>query len=99
MENSQLLETKLNDISQGANGFRVISIVLMVFGILMIVVGGLKLLPLLGPRAGEYGPVLGDAAGTASSAIGYWIMSWLARRAGDAFEAIAALIREMQEIV
>lgn len=99
MENTQLLESKLADINQGAHWFRVIGTVLKVFGILMIVLGGIKLLPLLKPETAEVWPILAGATSTASAAIGYWIMSWLATRAGDAFEAIAALIRELGEIV
>jgi hypothetical protein len=99
MENTQLLEAKLDNLNKGAHWFKVIGIVLTVFGGLMILAGGLKLLPLLGPRAGEVGPVLADALSTASAAVGYWIMAWLAWRAGDAFEAISALIRELGEIV
>ncbi len=99
MDNTQVLESKLEEINQGARWFKVIGIVLTVFGFLMILFGGLKLLPLLGPRAGQLGPVMADAFSTASGAIGYWIMAWLANRAGSAFEAISGLIRELGEIV
>jgi hypothetical protein len=99
MDNTKLLDSKLADINKGAQGFKVISIVLTVFGFLVILAGGLKLLPLLGDGGADVGQVLGHAAGTGSGAIGYWIMAWMARRAGDAFQAICALIRELGEIV
>ena len=89
----------MNEINQRAQGFKVVGTVLTVLGILMVVLGAVKLLPLLGSRAGEYGAVTSEAVSTASRAIGYWIMAWFARRAGDAFEVISGLIRELGEIV
>ena len=93
VDNSRVLQTKLASVSRGAKGFVVIQIVFIVIGIVLGVSGGVRLLNSNGWEDWSH------AAEAASSAAGYLFIAWLAGRAADAFDAIAALIREMAEIV
>lgn len=93
MDESKLLNDKLGSVVRGGQAFVVLQVVFIVLGVLLAVASGLKVLSAQdwdGWRA---------AAETASSSAGYLVIAWLARRAADAFEAVAALIREMAEIV
>ncbi len=93
MNDSDLLKTKLTSVARGGKAFAVLQVIFLVFGILLGVASGLKLL-----SASDWS-AWGAAAETASTAASYLLIAWLAGRAADAFEAITALIREMAEIV
>lgn len=93
MDNSELLQVKLASVGRGAKAFAVLQVVFIVIGVLLGVAAGLKLL-----SAGSW-QTWNDAAQAVSSSAGYLLIAWLCGRAADAFEAIAALIREMAEIV
>ncbi len=93
MNDSDLLRTKLGSVTRGGKAFVVVQVVMLVLGILLGLASGAKLLTANGWETWR------AAAETASSAAGYLVMAWLAGRAADAFEAVAALIREMAEIV
>jgi hypothetical protein len=95
-ETAPNLEQNLSNLQRGARGFRVLSLVLTVIGVLLLGAGGLKLLRLL--REIEWS-VLADALQTASGCLIYFLLAWLARRAADAFVSISALIKEIGEIV
>lgn len=98
MENTETLQGKLGNLEQGARWFQVLSVFLLVVGIVAVVGGGLKLLWLLRPER-EWVDVLMQASSTAFNGVIYFMLAWIARRAGDAFTSIAALIRELGEIV
>ncbi len=98
MENTEILQKNLSNIDRGAYWCRVLGTTLFVFGIVILCISGLPLLKLLGGTA-QWTDVLTSCAKIAGGSISYFIMAWLARRAGEAFESIAALIREMNEIV
>ena len=93
MEDTDLLKVKLSSVVRGGAAFAVLQVVFLVFGVLLGVGSGLKLL-----SANDW-QAWGAAAETASSAASYLLIAWLAGRAADAFAAVAALIREMAEIV
>jgi hypothetical protein len=93
IDNVHVLQTKLASVRRGARGFVVIQIAFVVIGILLGVVGGVRLLGANGWEDWSH------AAETASSAGGYLLLAWLAGRTADAFDAIVALISEMSEIV
>jgi len=95
-DRSSRLEGNLTHLQDGASAFRVLAIVLTVIGAVLVGAGGLKLLPLL--RDVSWNVVAG-ALQTAASAIIYFLLAYLARRASVAFDAIAALIGELGEIV
>ena len=90
---TDLLQEKLGSVARGAKAFQVLQVIFIVFGVLLGVASGLKLL-----QANSWG-TWQAAAETASTAAGYLVIAWLAGRAADAFEAVSALIREMGEIV
>jgi hypothetical protein len=98
MDNAEVLHTKLGDIERGARWFHVLAVVLVVFGCIGVGGGALKLLRLLRDDS-VWTAVLSGAWTTAFGALPYFLLAWLARRAADAFTTIAALIREIGEIV
>lgn len=95
-DHSSRLEGNLTNLQDGSKAFRVLAVVLTVLGFLVLGAGGLKLLRLL---RGVDGSVIADAVQTASGGLIYFLLAWFARRASDAFDAIAALIGELGEIV
>ncbi len=99
MENTEILQKNMSNIDRGAYWCRVLGTTLFVFGIVILCISGLPLLKLLGPGDATLTEVVPGCAKIAGGSVSYFIMAWLARRAGDAFESIAALIREMNEIV
>ncbi len=99
MENTEILQQKLSSIDRGAQWCRILGIVLLVFGILALVAAGVT----FGTNVGLRGATVSEGLGLSFSIVGesitQFIMAWLAYRASDAFASIAALIREMGEIV
>jgi drug/metabolite transporter (DMT)-like permease len=95
---AESLQGRLGNLEQGARWFQVLGVVLVVLGIVGVVGGGLKLLLLLQPGS-QWAEVLVGAASTASDGVIYLVLGWFARRAGDAFTSIVAVIRELGEIV
>ena len=92
------LQAKLGNIQQAARWFQVLGIVLLVIGCVGLFGGTIKLLNLL-PENADWGDVLSGVWSTVFDSLHYFLFAWIARRAADAFHAIAALIREMGEIV
>ncbi len=99
MENNEILQQKMSNIDRGAYWCRVLGIVFFVYGVVVLVLAGLPLLKLLGSGASGWVEVAQSSAKIAFGAVSYFVAAWLCRRASDAFESIAALIREMNEIV
>ena len=97
MHDSQFLQAKLGVIEQGSRWFEVIGVVLLVVGFLVLGAGGLKLLRLLGDFNWSY--LASDLFAAIVGSVNFFALAWVARRAADAFAAIAALIRELGEIV
>jgi cation transporter-like permease len=95
-DRSPRLEGNLTNLQDGASAFRVLAIVLTVIGAVLLGAGALKLLPLLRDMSWT---VVASALETAGSSIIYFLLAYLARRASVAFDAIAALIGELGEIV
>jgi hypothetical protein len=95
-QRSSSLEGNLSNLQDGSRAFRVLAVVLTVIGFVVLGAGGLKLLRLL---RGIEGAVIADAVQTASGCLIYFLLAWFARRTSEAFDAIAALIGEMGEIV
>jgi hypothetical protein len=98
MNDDRLLRDKLGSIEQGARWFHVLAVVLLVIGCVALGGGALQLLGLLGARS-DWTRILSHVWSAAFGALHYFILAWLARRAADAFTSIAALIRELGEIV
>lgn len=98
MDNSELLQKKMTRIDRGAFWCRALGIYFMVAGIVVLVLAGISLLQLLS-HAHEPGETFVGALKIAAGALTYFVAAWLSYRASDAFESIAALIREMREIV
>lgn len=97
MENSEILQKNMSNIDRGAYWCRILGTIFFVMGIVVLCLAGLPLLKMLG--TGSWVEVLRSAANIALGSVQYFILAWLARRAADAFQSIAALIREMNEIV
>ena len=95
-DRSSRLEGNLTNLQDGSKAFRVLAVVLTVIGFVLLGAGGLKLLRLL--RSMDWS-VAADALQTASGCLIYFLLAWFARRASDAFDAIAALVAELGEIV
>ena len=92
------LQAKLTNIEQAARWFQVLGIVLLVIGCVGLGGGALNLLRLL-PEDANWVDVLNRVWSAVFGSLHYFLLAWVARRAADAFHAIAALIREMGEIV
>lgn len=99
MENSEILQQKMSNIDRGAYWCRILGTAFFVYGIVVLVLAGVSLLPLLSPRADNWIEVLQSAAKIVWGSVAYFVAAWLCRRASDAFQSIAALIRELGEIV
>ena len=99
MENTELLQSKMANIDRGAYWCRVLGIVFLVIGIVVLVLAGVSLLQLQRAPGGQLTDALVTAGKIAWGSVTYFILAWLAHRASDAFESIAALIRELGEIV
>lgn len=99
MENTELLNSKLELIDRGSHWFRVVGIFLVVWGILSLVATGLRLLPLLGGRELDLVELAKDTFSGAGTGVMYLALSYMSFRAQDAFQAIAALIRENEGII
>ena len=97
MQDSQFLHAKLGTIEQGSRWFEVIGVVLLVVGFLVLGAGGLKLLRLLGDFS--WSGLATDLFNAVVASANFFALAWGARRAAAAFAAIAALIREIGEIV
>ena len=98
MEDNELLESRLGNISQGALGFRALGVFFLVIGIVVIVLSGVQLLPVFRTEM-SWMEGLKDVLGQVLQGVSYLALSWLSRRASDAFDSVGALIREMREIV
>ena len=98
-DNNGVSDSKLNSISKGAVGFRVLRTYLLVAGIIMLIVALIRLLPLFFEGGLPVTEVLKNSGTTIVSAITYLFLSWLSGRASEAFESVVSLIREMREIV
>lgn len=96
MDNTAQMEANLDNIKRGAIGFRVVGTVAVVLGLILVAVAVLRLVPLMDAGAGTMMASLLENMG---GVLNYFLVGWLAHRASDAFEAVAALIREMGEIV
>jgi hypothetical protein len=94
----ELLQAKLGKIEQGARGFQVLAVVLLVIGCVGVGGGALGLLH-LAHRHFAWAATLAWALRLVFGALPYFLVSWLARRVADALTTIASLIREIQEIV
>ncbi len=94
---SDSLDARLTEIHEGSRWFQIVGVVLLVLGTLALGGSALKLMRLLGPS--PFGEVFGDVAPTVAGGIAYLVLSSLAFRAAGAFTTIAALIREIGEIV
>jgi len=99
MENTEILQQKMSNIDRGAYWCRILGTVFFVYGIVVLCIAGLPLLKLLSSGAHSGIEVVQSVAKIATGSVGYFVAAWLCRRASDAFESIAALIREMGEIV
>ena len=98
METTEIMERNLGSIERGAVAFKVLGVVFIALGCLKILAAGASLTIMLGPDGtwAEAGSAFVDRA---SGTLTYFLWAWLAGRAHDAFEAVAALVREMREIV
>jgi|GEM_PF-3358757 len=92
MDLSEKMEGNLDNIRAGAVGFRVVGILSAVLGAILIGVAVLK-------TVGAAEPGLGVLLGNLGGVVNYFLVAWLAHRASDAFDAVAALILELREIV
>lgn len=97
MNTEQTLQGKLKNVEQGAQGFRVLSVVCLVLAAVALIPAVLELRHLLdGVAVTE---VLANVVQRTMGAVQLVVFAWLARRASDAFQAIAGLIAEIGEIV
>ncbi len=96
MDLTEKMEGNLENIRAGAVGFRVVGIVAMLLGFLLV---GVAVLRSLGQLDAGAMAVLQALLGNLGGVVNYFLVAWLAARASDAFDAVAALIVELREIV
>lgn len=92
--NRELLEKKLKNVERGAYYFGIIGRISIFMGILGIII---SFLPMV---ISGFNPIVSDKlAGTAIQSVSYVIYGGLFIIARDAFDAIKAVISELEEIV
>ncbi len=98
MQNNEYLQSKLSDVEHGAVAFKVLAWVFALLGVVLGGVAAITISALLGSDL-ALTDVAVKSLGPVLNCVSCFMLFWFLQRTGLIFFSVAALIREMREVV